>query len=138
MEMKKLFTKTRMIVLMTALLCMVCLLFTGCNTKYWWEYEDAWVSEDPYIYISTQNSSESHYCEIEINGEIVAADSSWANNGTGICFYTPTDKDWSSDDEIIWETSVKIKNGKMYLTVDVDNYGDNEGQTFVLEQQDLS
>ena len=136
MEMKNAFSKAVSVVMLMVILVSL----TGCG-KTFRDYDNAWVSEDPYIYISAKNSDNPYYAEIEIDNEIVYSEFGYAHNGTRIIFYEVQESEtgsYSDDDITIWDTSVKIKNGKMYLTVDVDNYGDNEGKTFVLEQQDLS
>ncbi len=114
----------------------ICLLAMGCEKKCWWDYEYAWVSTEPYIYVSTANMSNIYYSELEIDGKIIVAYTSWYNDGSGIEFYIPlaSEGDGFTEEEIIWDTSVEIIDDIMYLTVEVDNYGNNEGRTFILEQ----
>ena len=54
-------------------------------------------------------------------------------DGTGIFFYDNT-KDISDESAILWEAKCELKDGKLYLTIVVDNISDYEGKTIELIQ----
>lgn len=111
------------------LICIFMILLTACGKKFW-EYDCIWVSEDPYIYMPNEHEG----VIIEIDGENYEVQTAWENDGSGIDFYENV-SGGVSDEELIWEADVQIKKGELYLTIVKDNYGDNEGKVFILEQQ---
>lgn len=105
------------------------LLLSGCGKKFW-DYNCTWVSEEPYVYIPLEQTK----AVIEIDGEKVDVETGWENDGTKIYFYEKGNK-VHEDEDLIWVASVKLKSGKMYLTITEDYYGDEEGKEFVLQQR---
>lgn len=107
----------------------VSMLFTGCGKKFW-EYECVWYSENPYIWIETY----SHDAVIEIDEVTIEATTGWKNDGTGITFYSKLIDEGRTEESMIWETDVEVKDGKLYLYIAKDYMLGMEGQTIVLEQ----
>lgn len=63
--------------------------------------------------------------------------SAYEFDGTGMSFYDKNIDDGLSPKSIVWVVSCKIKDDKLYMTVDKDNISNYEGKTIVLHQQPL-
>lgn len=102
-------------------------LISGCGKKFW-EYDNAWISDTPYIYLPTNE----HYIDVEIDGVVQRFDCAWENDGT--CIYLYMDE-YSFEEEIAVKTI--IKNDVLYLSFIEDSISDYEGKTIALHQQPL-
>ena len=107
------------------------LLCTSCKnlTKVFWQYDCVWYSEQPYIYMPANDN-----CAIlNIDGVEYDAATGVKYNGTGIFFYDSS-MDTNDENSLLWEAKCELKDGKLYLTIVVDNISDYEGKTIELVQ----
>ena len=105
---------------------------TGCNKKFW-DYDCAWVSEKPYIYLPLGHEQ----VIIELNGERKEVVTASTADGEQIEFYNGVENGSLSDEQLIWIADVEVKKGELYLTIKTDNYGDCEGEVYILKQEDV-
>ena len=113
------------------ILLVVLSMCTGCKklTKVFWQYDCVWYSEEPYIYLMAND----RHAVLNIDGVGYDAAAGVKYDGTGIFFY---DNSMNICDEstLLWEAKCELKDGKLYLTVVVDNISDYEGKTIELIQ----
>ncbi len=123
--MKKVIKSYSIILLVVLSMC------TGCKnlTKVFWQYDCVWYSEKPYIYMPANDRN----AVLNIDGVRYDTPTGVKYDGTGIFFYDNT-KDISDESAILWEAKCELKDGKLYLTIVVDNISDYEGKTIELIQ----
>lgn len=119
--------------LLISILLLTLPLLCGCGKKFW-EYDCVWVSDEPYVYIP---SSTSQNATLILDGVTYDTNCAWENDGSGIDFYDPEIEHGINDKSIIWSVSCKIKEDKLYITVNTDNVSNYEGKTIILHQEPL-
>ena len=125
--------KIRHLYMNTILLCMVGCCFVwlvGCQ-KYYWDYDCCWVSDEPKVELF-QGCGSGRMTIDRVEYEFVTAQS---NNATYITFY---EKDPSFENDLgklLWKADTELKNGKLYLTITIDNISNYRGQTIILSQR---
>jgi hypothetical protein len=61
-----------------------------------------------------------------------------SNNATYICFYENETSSKNDSEKLLWKADTKMKDGKLYLTITLDNISNYEGKTIVLSQEKLN
>ncbi len=110
--------------------------FMGCGYKRYFDYENSWISEEPYVYIVS--SGNFYKAIIEIDGTTYEYVVSHANDGSGMEICDPNIGEGRTQDSIVWDASCEIKDDLLYLTIETDNVFDYEGKTIVLHQESES
>jgi hypothetical protein len=111
--------------------CSICLV--GCQ-KYYWDYDCNWVSDEPSIELYKGCGSGQMTID-DIKYEFYTAQS---NNATYICFYENETSSKNDSEKLLWKADTKMKDGKLYLTITLDNISNYEGKTIVLSQEKLN
>lgn len=104
---------------------------TGCQNKTYWDYEYAWVSEQPYVCISGHNFYD---VIVEVDGTRYEFGAAHANDGRGMSIYDRSIDDGHTQDAVVWEVSCKLVENELRLTIEEDNRFDYAGKTIVLHQ----
>lgn len=126
--------KFKTLCLILAMLCTAgCSVgLVGCQ-KYYWEYDCCWVSEEPKVELNKGCGSGLMTID-NVEYEFYTAQS---NNATYIIFYEK-DKSLENDlGKLIWKANTVLKDGKLYLTITIDNISDFVGKTIVFLQKEI-
>ena len=109
-------------------------MFVGCRdfSKYYWDYNCNWVSENPKIvlYQGARNG------EMTIDNIHYEFYTRRANNAKYIYFYIVKNDDFESK-TYLWKADTTLKDNKLYLKITEDYISDYQGKILVLEQKCL-
>jgi hypothetical protein len=109
------------------------LYLVGCQ-KYYWDYDCNWVSEEPSIELY-KGCGNGQMTINDVKYEFYTAQS---NNATHIDFYEKETNSNNNFEKLLWQADTKMKDGKLYLTITLDNISNLEGKTIILSQKDCN
>ncbi len=105
-------------------------LFSGCTNDFW-HFQCKWTSNDPYIEFEYGGGSGTMVID-GISYKFLAGQS---NDFTWVELYVKNSNE--SEHKTLFEATTNLRDGKLYLTVTVDNISDYVGKTIVFEQVPL-